>query len=537
MNQAPSLFLDPSELSLTNSSPMVMLQNMRLWLYSRNATKQCRRTRREKMVETTLTILVQDSVFLIVILLARKTLLKHSRPKHVMLLWYVVVVRLLIPLPFPSLFSLFSSQSNTTPFVPHESPICGLFASGTSCLGSFDKHLLLAVWGMGTAACLANEIIACHHWAKNHPTLGVVDDPDILEWVAMVPHHPKHSLVARIKLIYKSLPPEMTRVHQASFPQSLNEPPIRPNIRLLWADKLQTPIACGYMFPTIMFPPNVSRLSKSQKRHIVEHELVHIRRQDPLFKLLVTLACCFFWFNPLIWIMRTLMNRDIELVCDEQVIRYESSQERRSYATLLLTFAHPKRQNDCKTFQSAFSSGTASFLAERIQSMKRVGAQSNVSSFFSCLASLLVAFTLSTSGVVHITNPWLIQTNVGSIVLPDYWQGKVEISRVGTAHETESTVIYPIGQPEQPLVELERVSDWSTVNYQVNNISLVAKASYAGFTYLLWGFDYSDSVSELPKWDSSIPLVNAWQLSTGGNPDMDSLEFLQQEVVPTFCAA
>ena len=70
-------------------------------------------------------------------------------------------------------------------------------------------------------------------------------------------------------------------------------------------------------------------------RYVLEHEFVHIRRFDALWKLLLLAAACAHWFNPLVWVMYVLANRDLELSCDETVVRRFGG-ARASYARVLI---------------------------------------------------------------------------------------------------------------------------------------------------------------------------------------------------------
>ena len=69
---------------------------------------------------------------------------------------------------------------------------------------------------------------------------------------------------------------------------------------------------------------------------MLEHEFVHIQRFDVLSKLLLIAAVCVHWFNPLVWVMYVLANRDLELSCDETVLRRFGGDVRAAYARVLI---------------------------------------------------------------------------------------------------------------------------------------------------------------------------------------------------------
>lgn len=92
--------------------------------------------------------------------------------------------------------------------------------------------------------------------------------------------------------------------------------------------------------------------------YILTHELVHIRSLDCLRKWLLTSALCVHWFNPLVWLMVYTANRDLELACDETVLRLLGDGSRKAYAGVLLEFAARKRPD------LAFGSGFGQTAAE-----------------------------------------------------------------------------------------------------------------------------------------------------------------------------
>ena len=84
----------------------------------------------------------------------------------------------------------------------------------------------------------------------------------------------------------------------------------------------------GYFRPVIIIPEN---LEKQQRDIVLLHEMYHIKRNDILFKFLATAAVCIHWFNPLIYFLPGIFNRNCELNCDEMVIQNLSREERMLY--------------------------------------------------------------------------------------------------------------------------------------------------------------------------------------------------------------
>ncbi len=107
--------------------------------------------------------------------------------------------------------------------------------------------------------------------------------------------------------------------------------PLEDNIRL--ADGISSPFVWGILFPKIYLP---SGLSIEEQRYIILHERCHIRRLDHLTRLLAYIALSVHWFNPLAWLAFVLSGRDMEMSCDEAVVKKLGEGIRADYAASLL---------------------------------------------------------------------------------------------------------------------------------------------------------------------------------------------------------
>lgn len=108
------------------------------------------------------------------------------------------------------------------------------------------------------------------------------------------------------------------------------------------SDRLCTPLVYGIVRPVMVLPKAMLRVEKERMTLIVNHELVHIRHRDNLWKLIMLLTVCLHWFNPFVWMMYVIVNRDMELACDEAVIRLQGTGSRKEYALALLALAEQK---------------------------------------------------------------------------------------------------------------------------------------------------------------------------------------------------
>lgn len=109
-------------------------------------------------------------------------------------------------------------------------------------------------------------------------------------------------------------------------------------------DEIASPLVCGLLSPRIYLPTRMDFGSAELLRHILSHETMHIRRKDNWLKTVMLVALCIHWFNPLVWILSRYLASDLEMACDEAVLRRydhgdEAEENKKNYAMSLLAMA------------------------------------------------------------------------------------------------------------------------------------------------------------------------------------------------------
>ncbi len=99
------------------------------------------------------------------------------------------------------------------------------------------------------------------------------------------------------------------------------------------SEKINSPFVCGFIKPKIFFPYNIDG---ETKECILQHERLHIKYGDHILKSLAFVILCIYWFNPLVWLAYFLFCKDIELACDEAVIKNYTETKRKKYASAIL---------------------------------------------------------------------------------------------------------------------------------------------------------------------------------------------------------
>lgn len=187
----------------------------------------------------------------------------------------------------------------------------------------------------------------------------------------------------RAKKIYKaSLPLENTYVKTWLENHRLRRP-----IQIRVCDQIDSPLTYGILWPVILLPKNLNLQDENKLSFILAHEFAHIRRFDALLKWLLAALVCVHWFNPLVWVMYILANRDLELSCDDYVIRQYGSQARVTYALTLVGLE--EHRSGCSPLVNSFCKNA---MKERITAVMK----SRKTTVISTVAALImVAAALS----------------------------------------------------------------------------------------------------------------------------------------------
>ena len=142
---------------------------------------------------------------------------------------------------------------------------------------------------------------------------------------------------------------------------------------------ISSPLTYGILHPVILLPKKLDRNDQVALKYVLTHEYVHIRRFDAITKILFAAVLCIHWFNPLVWGMYVLANRDTELSCDAWVIRMTGVKNRSSYALMLIKME--ERRNGMSALWNHFGKNAISERIEAIMKFKKT-------SIWACILAL-----------------------------------------------------------------------------------------------------------------------------------------------------
>ncbi len=254
---------------------------------------------------TVLNMSIMGSYVILFVILAR-LLLKKAPKVFSYVLWGVAAFRLIIPFSFESTFSLMPQNTNPVP-IPHDiiyqqSPQIN---SGIEAVDPF----------------VSKSLPAPSIGASVNP-LQVFAEAGAYIWIFGILTSLIYSLAS--VLILKRRLKSAQLIEKDVFE----------------AKNLKTPFVLGTFHPKIYIP---SGLSEEEKSYIILHEQTHIWRFDHMVKMAAFLILCVHWFNPLVWVAFLLMSADMEMCCDEHVLKEMGSNIKQAYSTSLLSLAAGQR--------------------------------------------------------------------------------------------------------------------------------------------------------------------------------------------------
>ena len=245
--------------------------------------------------------------WLVLVVLALRLVLKRA-PKWVnVLLWGMVALRLMLPFSIESALSLIPSAETLSPEVVRFDPAPTI----TSGVTIIDNAVNPSLSESFAAAPLAS-VNPLYVWTY---LAGWV-------WLIGLAAMLAYALVSYLRL---------RRRVSASIP-------LRENIYV--CDEVPSPFILGIVRPRIYLP---SALDEAQRGSVLSHERAHLARRDHWWKPLGFALLAVYWFNPLLWLAYTLLCRDIELACDERVLRGMDAGQVKAYSSALLACSVPRR--------------------------------------------------------------------------------------------------------------------------------------------------------------------------------------------------
>lgn len=243
------------------------------------------------------------SCYIILFVLIVRLLLRKAPKIFSYILWAVVFAKLICPVTFESVISLIPEQVNTQ-------RIGNVIVLPDTDTGSAGNKVKSESSGVDSAKDIQMEA----HTNKKPSAVFYL----AVIWLIGIMFMFVYSSIGYIKL-------KKRLIHAIHLKDNLYE-----------SSGIHSPFVLGILRPGIYLPED---LEKEEGKYIIKHEQVHIQRKDYLIKLITFSICCIHWFNPLVWLSFLLMNRDMEMSCDERVIKELGNGIKKQYSNSLLSMA------------------------------------------------------------------------------------------------------------------------------------------------------------------------------------------------------
>lgn len=251
----------------------------------------------EAVLVKLLNMSIQASLLITVVAVLRLTLKKSPKWLHC-LLWVMVAVRLICP---------FSIESNVS-LAPADEIV------------KIDNFIVEPniVTGENVNAVTRNEAALMKDVISRNPAGNDLTGMISLIWILGIILMLSYALISSMR-VYNRIRPSIK---------------IRDNIYM--CDNINSPFIFGIIRPRIYIP---SIISGEQMDSVIGHEEAHIKRYDHMWKPLGYVLLAVYWFNPFCWLAYILLCRDIELACDEKVIKNMDIEQKKVYSRVLLSFS------------------------------------------------------------------------------------------------------------------------------------------------------------------------------------------------------
>ncbi|MBQ6551105.1 MAG: hypothetical protein IJL78_06840 [Lachnospiraceae bacterium] len=248
--------------------------------------------------------------------------LKKAPRKVMCVLWALVALRLILPFSLESAFSLIPRGtviSNET--VKIQAPAASE--------GETVRNDAAPVVNMKEASANVSEIR--EETARRTFTVRSLLPYGSILWLSGTGVLLLYALVSYLKL---------RKTVAASVPLETGGPE-NTGVRVMVCDEIRSPFILGIFRPVIYVP---SSMSGEALRYVLSHETAHLKRLDHFWKPFGYLLLAVYWFQPLCWLAYILLCRDIEIACDEKVIRDMDREQMASYSQALLDCSMERRR-------------------------------------------------------------------------------------------------------------------------------------------------------------------------------------------------
>lgn len=322
----------------------------------------------ESIFENTIEVTLSVSSVIILLLIFSKVLDKNYTAKWRYWVWLVLAIRLILP------FNITISDPPLNLSAPEMTKLMGTLSNGhnvqTVQTGEVRKTQEEAAPVTGQVNENNSVLLKVENVYSQTSGTNNLDLAGILTnlWIAGITIFLMYQLM--IYFLYrKKVKPWCMVVREQellnTYGNICEELNIVKTIPIMTCKIVKSPMVIGLWNPVLLLPDMAFPLS--HMRMILRHELIHVKRRDILYKILILLARAVHWFNPLVHLMAIEANKDIELSCDAAVVENQNVDYRKNYSEAILSVIH--KGNTTKAVFSTYFGGGKKMLKKRFASL------------------------------------------------------------------------------------------------------------------------------------------------------------------------
>ncbi|MCM1542917.1 MAG: M56 family metallopeptidase [Blautia sp.] len=373
---------------------------------------------------TLLQISISGAAMVLAAAVMRLFLINRLPKRAFALLWEITIFRLLLPVSIPSPFSVYSLFVRNTPVqvpvmqgdISVTQPGAGQFLADSGAIqgiqgGSSPVSVWTVVWLAGMVLCAAFFLASYLYWYRKFRTSMPVREESAAEW--------------------------------------LKGHPLKRTVRVRQSGGISAPLTYGILRPVILMPKNTEWENRKQVECVLLHEYMHICHYDTVFKLFAAFVLCVHWFNPAVWLLYALFNRDLELACDESVVRRLGDSAKAAYARTLIMMEEQK--SGLMPMCSHFSKNTTEERITAIMKSKKItiGAVAVSGAALAAIVILFATSPVAQAGQGSMSVDGFGETGAQGTSAMLFWNGEIYVS---AWEDVSEMVAYEASELDSPYI-------------------------------------------------------------------------------------
>jgi beta-lactamase regulating signal transducer with metallopeptidase domain len=274
---------------------------------------------------------ISAGIIAVVVILLRFIMKNRINKTLILLFWAVVFIKLALPFDLPSPTSIFNALPNTN--ITHS--VDNFILNPQNNIQTLNR-------GINTSVVAGTDSEIIKSYSTANPVTTPIKAVGLADVMTLIWFCGAFLLflffICNYIMVYWRFK-EAIIIKNNYVDEFINQYKLKRKVRVLKSSSVKTPVVFAVFRPQIILPMDFDVENETALKHILTHEMQHIKRFDNLTNLIALLLLCLHWFNPIVWLSKVLLSKDIEAACDEGALRELGEQSKCEYAESLLLMA------------------------------------------------------------------------------------------------------------------------------------------------------------------------------------------------------